>query len=199
MNTLKSFPELQTSRLRLRALSKADAVALFEIFSSEHVMKYYGMFPISDMQRSLDMIASFQKGFEEERVIRWGIEEKQSGKLVGTCGYHCWNRKHARAEIGFELSKAYWQKGYMREAASRIAQYGFEEMDLNRIEGIVYPQNEASQKILKSLGFAEEGLLREYMCFRGQMTDLLMFSLLKREFAGIQFAGKHMTQTNEYD
>ncbi len=199
MNEMTNFPELQTDRLLLRPLVKSDANALFEIFSSDNVTKYYGMFPISDIQQSLDMIANFQKGFEEERVIRWGIEEKQSGNIIGTCGYHCWNRKHFRAEIGYELAEAHWHKGYMVEAVSKIIEYGFDAMDLNRIEGIVYPQNQASKNALKKLGFTEEGLLREYMCFRGQMTDLLMFSLLKREFAGIQFAGKHMAQTNEYD
>lgn len=183
MQLNQEFPVLETKRLILRELVKSDVEDLFEIFSSDEVMKYYGMFPIESQEELLKVIENFSKGFEEERIIRWGIQTKDTGKIIGTCGYHNWNKKHFRSEIGYELSKEYWHKGYMTEALKEILDYGFTHMNLNRIEGIVYPENLASQNTLIRMGFREEGLLREYMCFRGQMTNVLMFSLLKREYA----------------
>ena len=181
MQVNQDFPVLETERLILRELNENDIEDLYEIFSSEEVMKYYGMFPFKNKDELLKIIESFSKGFEEERVIRWGIQTKADGKIIGTCGFHNWSQKHFRAEIGYELSKAFWHKGYMSEAIKTILQYGFAHMNLNRIEGIVYPENLASQNTLIRLGFREEGLLREYMCFRDQMTNVLMFSLLKKE------------------
>jgi len=63
-----------------------------------------------------------------------------------------------------------------------VVQYGFEKMGLNRIEGMSLPENIPSIKLLKKLGFQEEGTLREYAFFRGQFRDFKMFSLLKKDF-----------------
>ena len=52
-------------------------------------------------------------------------------------------------------------------------------MDLNRIGAIVYLENKASSQLLKSIGFAEEGILKEYMLQNGHFYDVTMFSLLK--------------------
>jgi len=184
MHSNQKFPVLETDRLILRELAENDIDDLFEIFSSEDVMKYYGMFPFNNQNDLLKVIDSFSKGFKEERIIRWGIQTKSDSKIIGTCGFHNWNKKHFRAEVGYELSKAYWQKGYMTEAIKEILHYGFAHMNLNRIEAIVYPENLASQNTLIRLGFREEGLLRDYMCFRDQLTNVLMFSLLKKEYKG---------------
>ncbi|MBN2900051.1 MAG: GNAT family N-acetyltransferase [Clostridia bacterium] len=182
MALFEVFPVLETDRLRLRQLEEIDAEDLYKIFSSEAVTKYYGMYPVQDIDAVKTMISNFSSGFEEARVIRWGIEVKALHKVVGTCGYHAMNLKHKRAEIGYELSEQHQKMGYMSEALTAAIAFGFEEMNLNRIEGLVYPENTASQHSLMKLGFVKEGLLREYMCFRDQMTDLLMFSLLRREY-----------------
>lgn len=99
---------------------------------------------------------------------------------MGTCGYHNWNRKHAKAEIGYELSIQSWGKGLMSEALKEMIAYGFESMNLNRIEAVVYPENGASIRTLEKQGFKKEGLLEEYAFFRDVYQDLLMFSLLKK-------------------
>lgn len=179
---LIKYPTLETDRLLLRELQDSDSTDLYEIFSSEKVTKYYGMFPVTSIEAVIHMINNFAEGFKEQRSIRWGIVEKSSGKVIGTCGFHNINKRHYRAEIGYELSDIYWNHGYMKEALQTIISFGFEEMNYKRIEGLIYPGNYSSRKSLEKLGFKEEGLLRDYMYFRDEMADLLMYSLLKREF-----------------
>ncbi len=176
------FPALETDRLILRELIDSDIDELFKIFSSEEVTKYYGMYAFKEIDEVKKMIQYFIDGFKEERQIRWCIVLKSTGKAIGTCGFHCFNQRHYRAEIGYELAEKYWGHGYMNEALQRIIRYGFENLNFMRIEGLIYPENISSRKSLEKLGFKEEGLLRDYMFFRDQMTDLLMYSLLKREF-----------------
>lgn len=176
------FPTLETERLLLRELNVSDADDLFEIFGSEEVTKYYGMYVFKEIEEIKKMIRYFIDGFKEERQIRWCIVEKLSGKAIGTCGFHSISQLHFRVEIGYELSETYWGQGYMHEALQRIVKYGFEELNFMRIEGLIYPDNKASRKSLEKLGFKEEGLLRGYMYFRGEMTDLLMYSLLSKEY-----------------
>lgn len=60
--------------------------------------------------------------------------------------------------------------------------FGSKEMNLNRIEALVYPDNFASLELLKKIGFKQEGLLREYAFFKGEFRDLIMLSLLKKDY-----------------
>lgn len=107
---------------------------------------------------------------------RWGIflKEKQIN-LIGTCGYHCWlrNEKEPEAEIGFDLTKDYWGKGYMKEAMIPVIQFGFDAMSLSTINAFIHDDNHRSKKFIKKLGFQitdeiKDGqhkyLLRKYGC-----------------------------------
>lgn len=176
-----TFPTLETERLVLRQIKACDVEALFETFSSEEAMLYFGMYPFTDKAQAEQLIENFQKGFEQDRMIRWAIVIKASDQVIGTCGFHAYSKANDRTEVGFEINPVYQGKGYMTEALKCILDYGFENMGWHRIEGLVYPENIASQRTLEKQGFTKEGLLRDYMVFRKKHQDLLMYSLLKGE------------------
>lgn len=180
---LKNFPTMTTDRLRLRQLTLADEADIFEVFSEEEVMRFYGMDALEEKPQAGQMIQYFRNGFEEGRAIRWAIELMATGKVIGTCGYHNIHALHSRAEVGYELNKNYWRQGYITEALKAVFVYGFQNLKLNRIEGQVYTVNEASQKCLESLGFTKEGVARQYARYRGQFEDLVIYSLLKEDMA----------------
>ena len=175
------FPVIETERLLLRQLTFKDLQDVYEVFSKEEIMKYYGIFPLEDIEEVEELIVDFNRGFEKNTSIRWGIELKSSKKIIGTIGYHNFNNRFLRAEMGYELSNKYWHKGYMKEAINAVLYFGFNHMNLNRVEALIYPENIVSRSLLKTLSFREEGLLREYAYFRGQYEDLIMYSLLRRE------------------
>ncbi|WP_430882987.1 GNAT family N-acetyltransferase [Fusibacter sp. JL216-2] len=179
------FPVIETDRLIMREINLEDLGALYKIFSSETVMKYYGMFPINELKQAENLILSFRDGFDEEKSIRWGITLKESQVFIGTCGFHNMQKRNYRAEIGYELSADHWNRGYITEAIGAMLEFGFGMMGLNRIEALVYPENTASHKALEGLGFKEEGLLREYAYFRERFQDLVMHSLLRNEYVGL--------------
>lgn len=134
---------------------------------------------MKNLSEAEDLILKFHKAFSEQKSIRWGIELREINRIIGTCGFHCWNKNHFRAEVGYELGEAFWNKGYATEAISSILIYGFEFMDLKRIEAIVYPENNPSEKLLLNLGFEHEGLLKKYANFRDRQQDLNIFAILK--------------------
>lgn len=72
---------------------------------------------------------------EKKTGIRWGITLKDKGGVIGSCGLLNLVSKHYRSEIGSELSKEYWNKGIASEAFEAVIRYGFEHMNLQRIEG----------------------------------------------------------------
>lgn len=177
-----SFPQIETERLVLRKLERSDSEVIYSILSDEKAMIYYGIYPIESIDIAQWFINQYISGFFSETIIRWGITLKSTGQLIGTCGYQGLNEGASRAELGYELKPEFWGKGYMHEALSHVIQWGFEQFDLNRIEALIYPENRASENVVRQLGFTFEGKLAEYAYFRESYTDLNLFRLLKREY-----------------
>ncbi len=109
---------LETSRLRLRKITTADTQDIFEIFSDRQVMKYYDLLPFESIQRAREQAEFFEKSFEGKTMLRWGLELKESCKLIGTCGIFNFNESALKAELGYELGSAYQSAGLMSEALS---------------------------------------------------------------------------------
>ena len=70
----------------------------------------------------------------------------------------------------------------MSEALPAVINYGFNEMDLHRIEGLPIAKNEPSKRLLLKLGFKLEGTFRERIFFRGKYEDQLILGLIRTEW-----------------
>ncbi|MCM2674492.1 GNAT family N-acetyltransferase [Alkalicoccobacillus plakortidis] len=137
--------------------------------------------PMMDVRQSYEMINIFQRMDKSNQGNRFSIFESDQSKSIGSCGFNYIDSENDRGEIGYELSVDHWGKGYMTEALTELVRYGFDYYKLNRIEAKVETQNQASQFLLKKLGFKQEGLLRSYEKSKGRYIDLAMFSVLKED------------------
>ena len=152
-NVFEGFPILETERLILRQIHAADAEAVYEVLSDELVAEFYDDDPFPAVSDALDQIEVWERIYQRHWGIRWGIELKSGGGLIGSCGYYAIHSLHRRTGIGYELARAHWSQGMMSEALSAILAFGFGEMELNRIEAFVMPENTASINLLEKLGF----------------------------------------------
>lgn len=175
-----AFPEIETERLNLRQLVPEDAEAILRIFGDPEVTRYYDLDTYDSVDQALDLIDFFAESFEVERSIRWGIARKDDDIVIGTCGF-VWLREH-RGEIGYDLARSEWRQGIMYEALDAILDFGFDQLGLNRIEALVMTDNAASAALLHSLGFTQEGLLRQHDFFKGAFHDMRLFSILRSDF-----------------
>jgi ribosomal-protein-alanine N-acetyltransferase len=177
------FPALETPRLSLRQIVPDDAEALFATFSDPAVMEFYGDPPHHSIDDSRDLIRRQQQWYAQRAGIRWGVTIKGAGEtVIGSCGYFLFDEEFQRAEMGYELARAYWRQGIMREALGAIITYGFANTDLHRIETVVNGANEPSKALLHALGFTLEGTLRQRLYFADRYWDDLYFGLLKEEW-----------------
>jgi [ribosomal protein S5]-alanine N-acetyltransferase len=96
--------------------------------------------------------------------------------------FYDYEKKHNRAEIGYILGKEYWDKRIMSEAIKAALEYGFSEMNLNRIQALIDPRNMASKRVAEKHGFQYDGTFRDYECEYGEYIDLNMYSLLQCEY-----------------
>ncbi|MCP4540557.1 MAG: GNAT family N-acetyltransferase [Chloroflexi bacterium] len=180
-----TFPQLETKHLVLRKLHSGDAESLFAVLGDEEVTEFYDDEVFRDVSQAGEQIEAWAAGFSTRRCVRWGIAQRENGKIIGTCGYYGFHRWHKRAGIGYELARSFWRQGIMTEALDAIIEFGFERAGLNRIEAVVMPENRGSVKLLGGLSFHQEGVLREYENWGNKgCVDLMMFSLLRREYEG---------------
>ncbi|PMC35919.1 N-acetyltransferase [Bacillus sp. UMB0899] len=182
MTEQNKFPVLETKRLRLRQITTADANDILKYLSDQEVMKYYGLEPFNSINDALNEISWYQSIFEKKTGIRWGITIKGQEKMIGSCGFLNIVSEHFRCDIGIELSKEYWGQGIASEAFTAIITYGFEHLNIRRIQALIETPNISSQKLAESRGFIREGLLRNYEFTCGKFDDLYMYSLLKEDF-----------------
>ncbi|QJW45111.1 GNAT family N-acetyltransferase [bacterium BFN5] len=176
------FPELVTKRLLLRQIKEDDALLLHQYWTDPAVIEYLTLEPFKDIQETFNMIALLNSLLEFNQGIRWAITRQADHVVIGTCGFHNLKAEHKRAELGYELGKPFWKQGFMAEALAAIIPYGFEILNLNRIEAFVNFGNSNSTSILQRMGFSLDGLLREYEFAREQFVDQYCYSLLKQEY-----------------
>lgn len=87
------IPELETPRLRLRKMRRKDAAQMFVHWSDREVTRYMNLAPMIGTSEAADMIGPLNHMAGEEDAIRWGIELKATGKLIGSCGFNTWHWK----------------------------------------------------------------------------------------------------------
>lgn len=181
MSELKWPKRIETSRLILRELIDEDIDFVYHHFSNEDVCRYlYDEEPLTHQDEAMDII-KWYSDFEFKDHCRWGIELKKTGKLIGTCGFHCLDSKNKIVELGYDLSKDDWRNGYMSEALDSALGVAFNNMQINRVQAFVFTENEGSCKLLEKLGFTREGTIRDKHLYKGRYYDHFCYSLLSNE------------------
>jgi ribosomal-protein-alanine N-acetyltransferase len=178
------FPTLETERLILRKICLDDAEDIFEYAVEPDVATYVSWEPHTSIKDSINFINSLTQRYEKTGLSEWGLVYKKNKKCIGTCGYLWWHTYHARAELGFALSKKYWNRGLMTEALREVVKFGFEKMKLNRIEARCFIANRASENVMQKIGMKFEGIQREGLFTKGEYYDLKVYSILRREYYG---------------
>jgi len=170
------FPVLETRRLILRALRPSDLDDLYEYASDPEIDHYVPWEHYKNRDEACENLNMFLEQYDKEGFGAWGIEHRADKKLIGLIntskpGY---NR---RVEVGYTISRAYWGQGLATEALQAAIQFGFEKMELARIEAVVLPENSASARVLEKAGMQFEGLLRKYQVWKDKPRDLNIYAI----------------------
>ena len=173
---------LQTARLVLRMPVPADADAVFAMRADPVVQRYGSHPPWTDRQTAVDWIARNAKWMEDGESAQFMIERREDGVVVGSCTLFHLDLPCRRAEVGYALALPEWGKGYANEAVGAMLDWGFDHLDLNRVEADIDPRNVPSARALERLGFTHEGHLRERWIVDGEVSDSWLYGLLAREW-----------------
>jgi|SRR5687768_1514961 len=175
----KRLPTIETPRLTLRWLDESDLPSLFEIFSNPEVTRYWSSPALEDLAAAGKLLEHIHQSFAAGSLYQWGVLQRDTNRVIGTCTLASISTEHKRAELGYALGREHWGHGYMTEVLPILLRYAFGSMGLHRIEADVDPRNTRSIRSLERLGFRLEGNLRERYHVNGELQDTALFGLLR--------------------
>ena len=175
-------PTLHSARLLLRPFNEADADALFALHSNAYVLRYWDSPTWSEPGRAERFIAACRQMAEEGTGTRLAVDRISDGAFIGWCSLTRWNPEFRSASMGYCFDDAAWGHGYATEAARALLEWGFDSLDLNRVQAETDTRNAASARVLEKLGFVCEGTLREDCVVNGDVSDSRVYGLLRREW-----------------
>ncbi len=179
--TLAEFPVLETERLVLRQVTAGDTDAIFRMMADPSVTRYLGRAPFTKLDEAAQRVQVFESEFQSRSGLAWAVTQRADGQFMGICRYTHFYTYHARAEIGYLLSRQWWGQGVMPEAVSAAVGFGFTRLGLHSVQADIDPANTQSRRLLEKLGFVQEALFREsfYIPHEERFSDSAVFSVLE--------------------
>jgi ribosomal-protein-alanine N-acetyltransferase len=178
-----NLPVLETERLQLRAFRMEDADDLFSWMSDPQMPVYTDWEPHATVEDSREMIRKRLQRAAEGRMAGFAVVLKEEGRVIGGISVHPrWPT--GLASMGYDIGRAYWNRGYATEAAKAVIAYAFDAMGVNRVEAHCYPENEASLRVMLKAGMTHEGTLRQYIVIKGLHRDVHVCAILRQDRSG---------------
>lgn len=185
MSTFDAYtymPDLDTPRLRLRKLTMQDAHDIYHYSKDFEVARHV----LWDAHRSIGESRAYLRfmlrKYRLHEPASWGIEYLATGEIIGTIGFMWIQSDNASAEIGYSLSRDYWNRGIMTEALKAVIEYGFSALNLNRIEAQHETTNPASGAVMRKCRMQKEGTLRSRLMNKGRFVDVDLYAILRKDY-----------------
>lgn len=173
--------ELHTQRLLIRRLAMRDAADLFDYCRDPEVARHVLWDAHLSISESRAYIRYMLKKYRMGEPSSWGIEHLASGRVIGTIGYMWYQRDNNSAEVGYSLSRKYWNQGLMTEALKAVIDYSFDTLKLHRVEAQHELANPASGAVMKKAGMRYEGTLRGRLYNKGKYVDVALYAILSSD------------------
>lgn len=152
------FTPLTTARLTIRAMTPEDGEILWRR-RNDPVVAEYQDWSLPFPREKADEIARSCAEMAGPRKGEWWmamVDLTATGESVGDLAVHLADHGH-EAEIGYTFAKEHWGNGYAVEAAEALVEYLFETVGVDRVFGMLHPDNTPSARVLERLGMEFEG------------------------------------------
>lgn len=149
---------IETERLILRPLILADAKSAYHGWTGDaESNKWVSWLPHHNLDETTNWLMEIS--WEQNDIgdvprdnYIWGFVLKETGKLFGSGGL-IWEDDYGLYQVGYNINKSYWSKGYTTEAMRAIFNYAVTNLGIKRVAGGHAKENLASAKVLEKLGF----------------------------------------------
>ena len=148
-----SVPHIPTERLLLRAYRRED----FDAFADHLADPVSAAFLTPADRGTAWRIFCSQAGlWLIHGAGWWAVEEKQTGRLVGTVGAF-FREASTVMELGWNTYSAFWGQGFANEAAAAVLHHALETRREPRVRALIDAGNASSLRVAQRLGLTYEG------------------------------------------
>ena len=176
--TITKDRTLQTDRLTLRPLSLDDSDALHEVFRDPQAMRFMPSLPHSSIAVTRKQLAD---EIDQPGACYWSIYLRDSDRPIGIVNYL---GNTVIPGMGYIIHRDYWGQGITVEACRAALQYGFDELNLDRVELWIEETNAASQRVAQKLGFRAKGQIALKYGYRDNNHVMNVYGLWAEEWRG---------------
>ncbi len=176
------IPTLETERLILRRMQRRDAKDMFEYSKDPEVTKYLLWDPHPNVKYTERYLSYLEGRYRDGLFHDWAVVLRDSGKMIGTCGFTRFYDENDAAECGYVLNPRFWGQGIACEALSAVMKFGFMTLGLHRIECKYMIGNDRSRRVMEKAGMSFEGLLRESILVRNEYKTVGVCAILQNEY-----------------
>ena len=172
--------KLETKRLILRNYRKEDYERV-HIYGSVAEFSQYEEWGPNSLEDTKNFISSMvtQANQEDRYEFEFAMCLKENGLLIGGCGIRREGQASSVAHLGWAVNPDFQSLGYATEAATKLIQFGFNELDLHVIYATCDTRNTASFKVMEKLGMKRVGHLLRHKMQKGQMRDSYRYEFNK--------------------
>lgn len=183
---MDNFPNLITERLILNQPKESDIDDLILLLNqtsefSENTLSMPFPYKKEDAEFWIKMS---ENGFKNKDAFVFAIRNKENLKLIGGMGLHGITA-HQKAEIGYWIRKDFWKKDIATEALKAVIDFGFRNLNLNKLYASHYPHNPASGKVMQKAGMQYEATLKQEYCKNGKFLDVVRYCLLSQNYQNL--------------
>ncbi len=176
-----NFPRLETERLVLRQFHISDARRV-QTLAGEWELARTTFLPHPYKNGIAERwILSLIDDYKKDRIVNFAVDLKETGALIASVGLVL-EMAHNRGDLGYWIGMPYWGNGYCTEAGRAVLEYGFNQLELNRIAAPHFSSNPASGRVLQKLGMQHEGTRRQHYFRFGKYEDAEVYGILRSEF-----------------
>lgn len=149
---------LETNRLLFRTFELSDVKAMFEMDNNPNVHRYLWQSPTQEISETLKIIEMVQKQYVTNKIGRFATILNEIGKFMGWTGIKFVNDDVENGntnfyDYGYRLNEKFLNKGYATEASIAWFDYGFNQMNIDKMHAYTHAQNGASNHVLQKVGF----------------------------------------------
>jgi [ribosomal protein S5]-alanine N-acetyltransferase len=177
-----AYPQVSTARLELRAFHARDAADVQRLAGAREVADTTATIPHPYPDGVAEAwIATHHTAWETRQQLVLAITQRDGGAFIGAIGF-VFATEHERAELGYWLGLPYWRKGFATEAATALVDFGFNVLQLNRIQAHHLARNPASGRVLEKAGLLREGRSAQAVFKHGKPEDVVFYGVARTAY-----------------
>lgn len=181
---------LSDGAIRLRPWREGDVPALVEACQDTEIPRWTVVPSPYNEADARAFVAGQTERLSRGEAAPFAIVGAQSDDFLGSVEVTLLDRRSGRGEIGYWVAGHARRQGVALRAVRLISSWALDELELERLELLVEPDNPASQRVAEAAGYLREGTLRSYRPMKGRRPDFVVFSLLPSDEAAMELSGQ---------